>query len=258
VTIANVDVVRRFYDALNANDLGAIRSLCDDAIEYVNPDTAAEPGIRVGPDEFRRAFEGLHASFDDFRCEAVSTTEIGDAVVAVARSTGSGRISDIPFTEVHGHLLVLHEGRIASFQWFQSVEEACSKAYARGFQQGMEAYSRGDWEAALEGFHPDVEWSVEPDLGPVAQVYRGHDGVRRFWEDWAEVIEGMALEIEECRALEDGWVIAVTRASGTGAGSGAAVASREFAQLGQYRDGQVVRVRLFGDVKRALAAAGAD
>jgi hypothetical protein len=35
------------------------------------------------------------------------------------------------------------------------------------------------------------------------------------------------------------------------------VASGRFAQLAEFRNGQVVRVRLFGDVGRALDAAGA-
>jgi ketosteroid isomerase-like protein len=253
----NVELVRRFYDALNANDLAGLDALCDE-IEYVNPDVAAEPGTRRGPDAFRSAFEGLHASFEDFRCEIDAITSLGDLIVVVARSTGTGRISDIPFEEVHGHLLTLRNGRIASFRWFQGVDEAYDAAHERGFREGMEAYSRGDYDAALEGFHPDIEWRVEPELVADAGVYRGHDGVRRFWETWAEAIEGMSLEIEEVRALDGGWLLAVTRATGKGAGSGAPVASRSFAQLAQYREGQVVQVRLFGDVKRALAAAGAD
>jgi ketosteroid isomerase-like protein len=126
---------------------------------------------------------------------------------------------------------------------------------ARRFQEGMEAYSRGDYETALIGFHPDIEWVAEPDLMPDAEVYRGHEGVRRFWKDWAEAIEGMTLEIEECAPLDDDWVLAVTRASGRGAGSGAAVASGRFAQLARFRDGEVVHVRLFGDVRRARAVA---
>src|SRR5215217_7132216 len=105
VAAENLELVRRFYDALNANDLASIRTLCDDAIEYVNPDEAAEPGTRIGPDAFRTAFEGLHASFEDFRCEIEAITPVNETVVVVARSTGSGRISDIPFAEVHGHLL---------------------------------------------------------------------------------------------------------------------------------------------------------
>jgi hypothetical protein len=82
--------------------------------------------------------------------------------------------------------------------------------------------------------------------------------VLAFWAQWAEVIEGLTLEIEECTAVDDEWVLAVTRASGTGAGSGATVESDCFAQLGQFRDGEVVRVRLFGNVRHARGAAGLD
>ena len=128
----------------------------------------------------------------------------------------------------------------------------------RQFREGMEAYSRGDYDTALLGFHADIEWSAETDLVPDAGIYRGHDGVRRFWAEWAEVIEGMSLEIEECTAVDDEWVLAVTRAAGTGAGSGVTVESGRFAQLAQFRDGMVVRVRLFGDVRHARAAAGLD
>lgn len=123
----NVELVRRFYDALNANELASLGSLCDE-IEYVNPELAAEPGTRRGPDEFRKAFEGLHASFEDFRCEIDAIAPFGDLVVVVARSTGTGRMSDIPFEEVHGHLLALRNGRIKSFRWFQTVEEAYTAA----------------------------------------------------------------------------------------------------------------------------------
>lgn len=125
----------------------------------------------------------------------------------------------------------------------------------RRFREGMEAYSRGDFAGALAGFHPDIEWSAETDLVPDAAVYRGHAGVLRFWQMWAEVMEGISLDVEECRALDDDRVLVVTRASGTGAGSGVTVTGR-FAQLAEFRDGQVVRVRLFGEVGRALQAAG--
>jgi ketosteroid isomerase-like protein len=128
----------------------------------------------------------------------------------------------------------------------------------RKFREGMEAYSRGDYEAALSGFHPEIEWSAETDLVPDAGIYRGHEGVRRFWREWAEVIEGLTLEIEQCDAIDDEWVLAVTRSSGRGVGSGVVVESSSFAQLAQFRDGEVVRVRLVGDVRHARAAAGLD
>jgi ketosteroid isomerase-like protein len=120
----------------------------------------------------------------------------------------------------------------------------------------MEAYSRGEYEAALAGFHPAIEWSVDADLVPDAATYHGHEGVKRFWRLWGEAIEGMFLEVEECRTVAPDQVLAIARAHGRGAGSGAAVASRRFAQLVDYRDGQAVRVRLYGDISRAVEAAG--
>ena len=124
------------------------------------------------------------------------------------------------------------------------------------FRRGMEAYSRTDYEAALLGFDPAIEWSVHESLVLDATTYHGHEGVKRFWEAWAEAISGMTLEIEECRCVAENRVLAITRAHGTGAGSGAPVASARFAQIADFRDGLVVRVRLYGNVTYALEAVG--
>lgn len=110
----NVELVRRFYAALNANDLGSVRTLCDDPIEYVNPDAATEPGTRTGPEAFRAAFEGIHDSFNGFRCEPETITPFDDAVVVVARSTGAGRMSDIKFSEARRALAAPARSRRAS------------------------------------------------------------------------------------------------------------------------------------------------
>jgi ketosteroid isomerase-like protein len=127
---------------------------------------------------------------------------------------------------------------------------------AMAFRRAMEAYSRGDYEAAVIGFDPAIEWSVHASLAPDATTYHGHEGVKRFWATWAEAISGMELEIEECRHVGPNQVLAITRAHGTGAGSGAPVASGRFAQIADFREGRVVRVRLYGNVAQALEDAG--
>jgi hypothetical protein len=38
----------------------------------------------------------------------------------------------------------------------------------------MEAYSRGDYEAALVGFDPAIEWSVQASFAPMP-AYHGHE-----------------------------------------------------------------------------------
>jgi ketosteroid isomerase-like protein len=116
---------------------------------------------------------------------------------------------------------------------------------AISFRRALEAYSRGDYDAAVAGFDPAIEWSVHETLVPDATTYHGHEGVKRFWDTWAEVISGMQLEIEECRCIDRERVLAITRAHGTGAGSGAPVESRRFAQVAEFRDGSVVRVGLY-------------
>jgi ketosteroid isomerase-like protein len=120
--VDNVELVRRFYAALNAHDLDGLLALCDDEIVYVNPADAAESGTRIGTEPFRRAFGELLAGFDGFRCEIEEIAPVGNKVVVVARSTGSGRISGIPFDELHRHVLACEGGRITSFRWFRTAD----------------------------------------------------------------------------------------------------------------------------------------
>ena len=124
------------------------------------------------------------------------------------------------------------------------------------FRHAMEAYSRGDYHAAVVNFDPAIEWSVHESVAPDATTYHGHSGVKQFWETWAEAISGMELEIEECRRVGPDQVLAITRAHGMGAGSGVPVASARFAQVADFRDVRVVRVRLYGGVAPALEAVG--
>jgi ketosteroid isomerase-like protein len=124
------------------------------------------------------------------------------------------------------------------------------------FRQAMEAYSRGEYDTAVVDFDAAIEWSVDVSVVPDATTYHGHEGVKRFWEDWAEAISCMELEVEECRRVGQDRVLAITRAHGMGAGSGAPVASPRFAQVADFRDGRVVRVRLYGGVSFALEDLG--
>jgi hypothetical protein len=59
----------------------------------------------------------------------------------------------------------------------------------------------------------------------LATTYHAREGVKRFWETRAEAIDDVVLEIEACRCIGENRVLAITWAHGTGAGSGAPVAS---------------------------------
>ena len=124
-------------------------------------------------------------------------------------------------------------------------------------REGIEAYNRRDYDAALAGFHPDISWEVGEDLVPDARTYRGHAGVREFWNEWSNLFEGFRLEIEEATTLGPDRALVVTRALGTGAASGAPVESPSFFQVFDFEGDQVVRLRLHASREAAFAAPGA-
>lgn len=66
--------------------------------------------------------------------------------------------------------------------------------YEEMLREAFRRWNEGEFEAAQEFMHPDVEWWTSgrfPDLEP---VYRGLEGVRRFWVDFTAPWEGIVLE----------------------------------------------------------------
>jgi ketosteroid isomerase-like protein len=119
----------------------------------------------------------------------------------------------------------------------------------------IEAFNRNDPEAALAALHPEVEWQTL-DLMPDAGVYRGHEGVRGFFQMWGDTFQGFQLHLEACVPLDQDQVMATLRVSGEGAGSGAGVESPAFFQVLEIHDGQIVHARMFQTEDEALEAAG--
>jgi len=117
----------------------------------------------------------------------------------------------------------------------------------------VQASQRGDWEAALAAYHPDVELDMTrmPDGG----VARGPDGVREFYAQWFGAWDDMRIEFEGARALPGGRVISLIRLSGRGRVSGVPVAIVA-ADVMTLRDGKVVHQVGYPDRDEALKELG--
>ena len=118
----------------------------------------------------------------------------------------------------------------------------------------MEAWNGQNLEPWLAFWDPSCEW-VPRLRGAVegAQSYRGHDGLRRFWEEDDAVWEEFHVDLHDLRQIGDNVV-----ATGTGrakAKSGVDIA-RPFAFVFRVRSGRVVRVESYLDVSEALEAVG--
>lgn len=121
------------------------------------------------------------------------------------------------------------------------------------FRRGVEAVNRGDVEAGIDVIDPDVTW--EPLRRGVSGVYRGHDGIRRFFADSAEIYESMRIEYTDVRDLGDGRILAIGKLHVRGRASGIEMEVAS-AGIATYRDGLIVQWKDFGDPAAARRAAG--
>lgn len=118
----------------------------------------------------------------------------------------------------------------------------------------IEAFLAGDWDRAFQDFDPNVSWEETPGLGPDAGTYQGVEAAREAMEKWMRMWSGYEFAVERYVDAGDEVVI-LARERGEVSGSGAAV-QRELAEVSTFRDGKVVRNRLFASWDEALEAAG--
>jgi ketosteroid isomerase-like protein len=121
------------------------------------------------------------------------------------------------------------------------------KEFTRHFQNG-------DREAWRDYFDPDVIWDTSAATMPMAGIYRGHEGVDRFFREWLGAWASYAIEAREYIDAGESVVI-VFRQSGVGRGSGVRT-ERDFFAVYDLRGSKVARYRQFESREEALEAAG--
>jgi ketosteroid isomerase-like protein len=115
-----------------------------------------------------------------------------------------------------------------------------------------DAFNRRDRDAFLALMHPEV--TVESRLVVMEGGYHGHDGVRRWWNDFLGVFPDYTVEIEELRDLGD---VTLCRSRGWGhsADSNAPLVD-PFWQPIRWVDGKCIWWRNCATEDEALKAAG--
>jgi ketosteroid isomerase-like protein len=118
------------------------------------------------------------------------------------------------------------------------------------------AWSARDLDAFVEIFDNDVE--VKPFLGRGlgASTYRGHSGLRRWYEEANEAWDELRIEPHEFRENGNRLVVFL-RAIGRGQGSHVEVEA-ELVHVAEFRDGKVTRLEGFGSRDEALKALDAS
>jgi ketosteroid isomerase-like protein len=115
----------------------------------------------------------------------------------------------------------------------------------------IDALNRGDVDGMLARMDPEFEWRPLAE-SPVARVYRGHEDVRHYVEDWLGTFETLRIELEDPVEI-DGRVVAVVRGHGRGRVSRVAL-DTGFCQLWTVRDGRALAMEEHTTRDDALAA----
>jgi ketosteroid isomerase-like protein len=114
-----------------------------------------------------------------------------------------------------------------------------------------EAFRRRDLDAFVDYMDPDVEFTSL--VLEVEGAYRGHEGVRSWWNDILAVFPDWQPQVEDAREVGDRVVLRV-RAEGAGTGSGIGL-DRVIWQVAEVRDGRLKAWRFFRTEPEALQAA---
>jgi ketosteroid isomerase-like protein len=85
------------------------------------------------------------------------------------------------------------------------------------------SWSDGNIDGVLEIADPDIEFDWSESRSPYQGVYRGHEGLARFWREQTEAWEKFNIELVEAIDCGPDCVIAVTGVHGRGRGSGIAI-----------------------------------
>ena len=122
----------------------------------------------------------------------------------------------------------------------------------------FDALARRDTATVLTLYDPEVDLDTTrlrlSDLIGRG-IYRGHEGLRRWFAEWYEAWENVERNVEEL--IDAGvQVISVITVRGRGRASGAEVEWKDVAVLWTVRDAKVVRLVWFPSREEALDATG--
>ena len=129
-----------------------------------------------------------------------------------------------------------------------------SDANVDAVRRVYDEWGRGNFRPRFDFYDDEMEWGWSEEFPGLAGVYRdGADRNERLAE-WLSPWEHWVCEAEDY-AVNGNHVVALCRYTGRGKGSGAMVDTKG-AHLWTLRDRKAIRLEVFADRARALAAAG--
>lgn len=123
-------------------------------------------------------------------------------------------------------------------------------------RRGLEAFNSEDIERILTFVDPEFEAVVPSELSAEPDSYLGHDGIRRYFQTFQDVMDEIRFEPERFWDVGE-LVVADVRVTAKGKKTAIAVEQRT-AQVWKIRHGKAIAVRAYASLPQALASAGLE
>jgi ketosteroid isomerase-like protein len=117
-------------------------------------------------------------------------------------------------------------------------------------RRGFEALSEGGVEALLPFIHPEFEVTTPRQFAAEPDTYRGHDGVRRYFDSFYDAMDEVRFEPSDFRDAQ-GRVIVPTKLIARGRTTGIET-QQDVVLVWALRDGLAIRVEVYATVEAAL------
>lgn len=118
-------------------------------------------------------------------------------------------------------------------------------------RRGLEVYNRGDIDAVLKLFSPEVRVYSPPEFIN-SGMFHGHEGWLSWIGQWNEAWEAFDIRVDEVEPIGERFVVVRVRQEGRGRGSGISV-EQDVVYLYEIRDELCVYLAIYPDRERALA-----
>ena len=120
-------------------------------------------------------------------------------------------------------------------------------------RQMLDVLNSEGTEAALAWFAEDFHGVVPPELSAEPDFYDGHEGVRRYFDSFHEIVENLRFDAEELVDVGPNAVAGRGLITGSGRQSGIPIEMR-LPLLIRLRDGKLVEMSPYSDWEAAVAA----
>ena len=139
MTAEKTELATQAFAAFERRDLDAIEQLCHPDIEFDWSRRLLDPVVFRGYDGVRGFFEEIDTLFDEVTFDVEEALEFGDRVLIVSTGRFRGRASGVEVTARAANVWTVRDGKLASFRFYQSKDDALADLEREGVDLRREA-----------------------------------------------------------------------------------------------------------------------